>query len=249
VEAPGAILLVGAALLGVLAFWLYRVGDRKRDLMLDRTSRDRIRRRIGEIGTESRSRVTSGRGAEVRSAVSSAIALGPRSRLWRDTSVVLVLLGSGLMLILGLTPLLTPSGAVLDATHRPTDPLAIARGSTAPASNPAGPIITPVSGTTVEPRPSSYARPQPTAAPAATAVPTSAPPAAVRDTGDRMAVVTPCPGEPDCFVYVVRRGDNLVSIANWFGIPYDEVLARNPQIRDPGRVHAGDRLVLPRPRH
>jgi hypothetical protein len=58
-------------------------------------------------------------------------------------------------------------------------------------------------------------------------------------------VLTKCPGTSDCWIYVIRSGDNLVSIAHWFGVDYDRMRAMNPRLRVP--IHAGDQLRIPTP--
>jgi hypothetical protein len=241
-------LLIAAAVLAIAAFVLLRLGERRGDPVLDRTSRHRIRRRIGELDRSARARGA----VAIPSAVVSARVPGRHERLWRDTSAVLVLLGAGLMVVLAATQALSPTGAVLEATSQPATDAAAPAASTGSAPAPAGTSASAreSSATPLETQGGAPTmKPGATPTPRQTAVPTRAPTtAAPRDTSDRMAVLTACPKRPDCYVYVVRHGDNLVSIANWFGIPYDEVLDLNPQITDPSRVHAGDRITLPTPR-
>jgi hypothetical protein len=79
-------------------------------------------------------------------------------------------------------------------------------------------------------------QPTPTPPPAATASPAS----------DRYALLTACPDEPDCWIYVVRSGDNLVSIARYFGVPLAVVHERNPWTETTQLV-AGQELRLPPP--
>jgi hypothetical protein len=113
-----------------------------------------------------------------------------------------------------------------------------ARGSEAPtiASSPSPSPLTPPSP---EPSASPALTPVPSATPVPTARPTPAP------TSDRYALLTRCPSTPDCWIYTIRAGDNLQSIANWFGVSYDRVRAMNPGLSVP--IHAGDRLRIPTP--
>jgi hypothetical protein len=238
------VLVVTAVLVGA-CLALARLVGTDRDAALDRESRERIRERIGELGQTRREHAAAG-----HPGVSGPRRAGQSRRLlWRDTSAILVLTGSVILIALVLlrTP---PRGAVLGATSAPAA-TPQASGTDAPGALADG---TAASGEAAMPAGSSTpgqipATPVPATTPQRTSAstnPTASPRRA--DTSDRMAVLTPCPGRPDCFVYTVRRGDNLISIANWFGIPYAEVLARNPQVRDPSRVHAGERITLPRPR-
>jgi LysM domain len=64
---------------------------------------------------------------------------------------------------------------------------------------------------------------------------------------DRMALLTPCPDQPDCYQYRIRRHDNLRGIAAFFGVPYQTVLDLNPQIKNPSLIHVGQIITLPPP--
>jgi hypothetical protein len=65
-------------------------------------------------------------------------------------------------------------------------------------------------------------------------------------TSDRYAVLVPCPAAPDCYRYTVRAGDNLWSIARWFGVPLETVYERNPELRS-AALRPGSEIVLPTP--
>lgn len=129
-------------------------------------------------------------------------------------------------------PTMAPSPVAL-ATAGPTAiPTATPNASAGPTASPT-PVATPTPGVTPAPTP--------VATPEATAGPTPAP------TSSRYALLTPCPSKPNCYLYTVRAGDNLRSIANYFGVPYETVLALNPTIRNPSTIQPGTVLTLPPP--
>ena len=74
----------------------------------------------------------------------------------------------------------------------------------------------------------------------ATPAPTPAP------SSDRYALLQPCPDKPDCWIYTVRKGDNLTGIAKYFGIPLQTVRDLNPWTETKG-LEPGQKLILPPP--
>jgi nucleoid-associated protein YgaU len=56
-----------------------------------------------------------------------------------------------------------------------------------------------------------------------------------------------CPGASGCYVYVVRSGDKLSTIAGRYGTTTSAILAMNPSITDPNDIHVGETIRLPGP--
>jgi hypothetical protein len=109
--------------------------------------------------------------------------------------------------------------------------------TSAPSPTPtATPTPTPAPTPTPSPSPSPTPEPTPKATPRPTPRPTSA----------RYQLLRPCSNASDCWIYTVRAGDNLFSIANYFGVSLDAVYARNPWARDTP-LRAGMELRLPPP--
>jgi LysM repeat protein len=142
-------------------------------------------------------------------------------------SVAFVVANGGLSLPAAQRPVST--GAVTGAV-----PSAVASGSAEASVAP-----TESEATLASPAPSSKATP----APSATARPTPETPG---PSSNRYDLLTACPSTPDCWVYVVRQGDNLVSIARYFGVPLKVVEQRNPWTTT-SQLVAGQKLLLPAP--
>jgi hypothetical protein len=130
----------------------------------------------------------------------------------------------------------TPGGAVLGEVETPPAALPTPELTAAPT-----PAPTPTESPSVSPSPTPSVAPTPTPTPIATAEPTATP----RPASNRFALLKPCPGTPACYIYIVRSGDNLFSIARYFGVPLKTVQAMNPWTQS-GLV-AGKQLRIPTP--
>ena len=56
-----------------------------------------------------------------------------------------------------------------------------------------------------------------------------------------------CPDASGCYLYVVRSGDRLSTIAGRYGTTTSAILAMNPRIDDPNAIHTGQTIRLPGP--
>ncbi|MEO5704780.1 MAG: LysM peptidoglycan-binding domain-containing protein [Candidatus Limnocylindrales bacterium] len=128
-------------------------------------------------------------------------------------------------------PIAASGSAVALATQgppaAPTGPLPT---TIAPTSSPA-PIVTPAPSIGLPPSPS----PSPTTAP--TPAPTPF---------DLLFALPPCPDQPGCYEYLIKRGDSLSGVASRYAIPVSTVLALNPEITDPSTIVVGQILYLGR---
>jgi hypothetical protein len=157
-------------------------------------------------------------------------------------AAALVVLALAFMVSLGFV--IANDGLILSAAARPPGSGGVLGeiSSGAPSSVPS-PTPSPTPTATPSPSPTSTPSPTPTASPTPTPVPTPTPKATPRS--GRYALLKPCPDAPNCYLYVVRRGDNLSSISVYFGVPLDTIRAMNPWTRSglqPGRA-----LRLPPP--
>jgi hypothetical protein len=134
--------------------------------------------------------------------------------------------------------------AVSTPSPTPSVPVAVVATPTASVTASPSPPSTPsqTAVPTAAPTPVPTAEPTPAATPSPTAGPTVEP----KPTSDRYALLTRCPGTRDCWIYRVRSGDNLYSIAGYFGVSLDRIYAMNPWVRTTS-LRAGQSLRLPTP--
>lgn len=181
------------------------------------------------------------------------IAEAPDPVVKTGRTITPAILGSLLVLVMALSAsvafVMSRGGMELAAavpTASPASSVAVvAQASATPAlTNAPTATRTPTPAPTPSPSPTPSATPSlaPTPTPRPTAKPTAQPVAR----SNRYDVLRACPSTPNCWIYTVRSGDNLYSIANWFGISLDSIYARNPWTRTQP-LRAGQELRLPPP--
>lgn len=139
----------------------------------------------------------------------------------------------------------TPTGLAGVVAPAPSTAASAAAPTVSPTSiSTAPPTPAPTPASTPTPSPSPTPAPTATPSPPATPAPTGTPAATPAST--RYALLKPCADREKCWVYRVRSGDNLFSIANYFGHSLTTIYAWNPQY-PATRLRAGDSIRMPPP--
>ena len=151
----------------------------------------------------------------------------------------------------GISRAIVAAAVVLVASAALSFAFVFARGGlTLPGAGPEPTDVAAASQEPTEPPPTPVPTSEPTPAPTATARPTPsptvAPTATPRPTSDRYELLEPCPDKPDCWIYTIRSGDNVFSIARYFGVPEATVRQLNPWL-ETTPLRAGQQLILPPP--
>jgi LysM repeat protein len=116
-------------------------------------------------------------------------------------------------------------------TTAPTaDSTAVATSAPTPTSAPRTPTPAP----TPSPTPGATPSPAPRASPAATPA------------SNRYKLLKACANRKACWIYTIRAGDNLFSIAKYFGVPLSTIYAWNPRY-PAAPLRAGDPVRMPPP--
>ncbi len=131
-----------------------------------------------------------------------------------------------------------PTEVAIVATPTPEPIQATASPSPSPSLTPS-----PTPSPSPSPSPTASPPPSPSPSPSPTLEPTPTP----RPTSDRYALLKPCPDRDGCWIYVVRSGDNLYSIANYFGHSINVIYKWNPRYAEGARLRRGDQIRMPPP--
>ena len=74
--------------------------------------------------------------------------------------------------------------------------------------------------------------------------PSSPKPSASQVTATALPSATVKPG-PTSQVYIVKKNDNMSKIAKKLGFTIEEIMAANPDIKDPNKISEGQQIVIP----
>jgi LysM domain len=135
-----------------------------------------------------------------------------------------------------------------DATLAPTVEPTIAPTPSVLPSPSSSPSVAPSpSPSPASPSPSASASVAPTASPTPEPTEQPTPKPTKKPESDRYRLLDPCPNQRNCWIYTVRGGDNLYSIAHYFGHSMTVIYQWNPRYATGARLRAGDQIRMPPP--